>query len=98
MARALTRLLASSISRRHAIRTSSCERHSQDCADTLEDVPMADTCQEFDPLIAQRAQLTAQEATMLEAHLADCGSCRELARALKPLSSDFAFATTGASE
>jgi WD40 repeat protein len=59
---------------------------------------MADTCQEFDALIARRAQLTAQEAAVLEAHLAGCGSCRELARALRPLSSDFAFAATGASE
>ncbi|HEU4734439.1 MAG TPA: protein kinase [Kofleriaceae bacterium] len=59
---------------------------------------MADTCQEFDALIARRAQLTAQEAAVLEAHLAGCGSCRELARALKPLSSDFAFAATGASD
>jgi eukaryotic-like serine/threonine-protein kinase len=59
---------------------------------------MADTCQDFDPLIARRAQLTAQEAAVLEAHLAGCGSCRELARALRPLSSDLAFAATGASE
>jgi WD40 repeat protein len=59
---------------------------------------MADTCQEFDALIARRAQLTAQEAAVLEAHLAGCDSCRELARALKPLSSDFAFAATGASD
>jgi eukaryotic-like serine/threonine-protein kinase len=59
---------------------------------------MADTCQEFDALIARRAQLTAQEVAVLEAHLAGCGSCRELARALKPLTNDFAFAATGASE
>jgi WD40 repeat protein len=59
---------------------------------------MADTCEEFDALIARRAQLTAQEAAVLEAHLAGCGSCRELARAFKPLSSNFAFAATGTSE
>jgi hypothetical protein len=59
---------------------------------------MTDTCRNFDALIARSAQLTKDEAAVLEAHLAGCGACRELARAVKPLDADFAFAATGASE
>ncbi len=47
---------------------------------------MDDTCRNFDGLIARSAQLSAEDAARLEAHLASCGSCRELARALKPVS------------
>ena len=55
---------------------------------------MTDACRRFDPLIA-RAQLSTQEAAELEAHLADCSSCRELAREVKPASNDMVFAATG---
>jgi eukaryotic-like serine/threonine-protein kinase len=54
---------------------------------------MSDTCRDFDALIARPAQLTTDEAAKLEAHLASCRSCRELARALKPVSHT-AFAAT----
>ena len=59
--------------------------------------PMNDTCRQFDALIARRAQLTTHEAARLEAHLACCASCRELARAVKPVDDDFALAATNAS-
>jgi serine/threonine protein kinase len=59
--------------------------------------PMNDTCRQFDALIARRAQLTTHEAARLEAHLACCDSCRELARAVKPVDDDFALAATNAS-
>src|SRR5262249_54512084 len=59
---------------------------------------MSDACRRFDALIARSAQLTAEDAAALEAHLADCDSCRELARAGKPLSNDVAFAVTGSAE
>src|SRR5262245_12713523 len=54
---------------------------------------MSDTCRNFDALIARPAQLTTDEVAKLEAHLATCGSCRELAQALKPVS-HAAFAAT----
>jgi hypothetical protein len=46
---------------------------------------MTETCRQFDALIACLAQLTPDEAATLEAHLAGCDSCRDLARAVKPL-------------
>jgi WD40 repeat protein len=55
-----------------------------------------ETCRQFDALIARAGQLSSAEATMLEAHLAACVSCRELARLLQPASS-IAFAETNAS-
>src|SRR5262249_25096587 len=54
---------------------------------------MSDTCHNFDALIARSAQLTTDETARLEAHLAGCGSCRELARAFWPRS-DTALAAT----
>ena len=45
-----------------------------------------EACRRFDGLIARSAQLTADEAAELEAHLASCVSCRELARAFAPAS------------
>src|SRR5437868_297553 len=59
---------------------------------------MNDSCRQFDTLIARSAQLTTEEAAVLEAHLAGCGSCRELARALKPVDDDVASAATGVAE
>jgi len=56
------------------------------------------TCRQIDALIARRAQLMTHEVAELEAHLAGCDSCRELARAMKPLEDDFAFAATNASD
>ena len=58
---------------------------------------MSDTCHNFDALIARAAQLTPNEAAQLEAHLAGCDSCRELARVLEPVN-DSAFAATAAPE
>jgi len=58
---------------------------------------MDDTCGRFDALIARGPQLTAEQAAELEAHLEGCPSCRELARAMKPVADDAAFAATGAS-
>jgi hypothetical protein len=40
---------------------------------------------QFDTRIARSAQFTTEEAAELAAHLAGCGSCRELARALRPV-------------
>ncbi len=57
---------------------------------------MIESCRRFDGLIARSAQLTAAEVTELEAHLAVCASCRDLARAVKPVE-DVAFAATNAS-
>jgi WD40 repeat protein len=54
---------------------------------------MRDACQAFDALIARAAQLTSDEAARLAAHLVGCASCRELARAMKPVN-DSAFAAT----
>ena len=51
-----------------------------------------EACRSFDALIARSAQLTADEAAELEAHLAGCISCRELARAFAPASHE-AFAS-----
>lgn len=59
---------------------------------------MNDSCRQFDALIARSARLTTEEAAVLEAHLAGCGSCRELARALKPVDDDVASAATGVAE
>ena len=59
---------------------------------------MNEACRRFDGLIARSAQLTTDEAAELEAHLAGCDSCRELARMVKPVSNEFAFAATGASD
>ena len=59
---------------------------------------MDDTCGRFDALIARAPQLAADQAAELEAHLAGCRSCRELARAMKPPADDVAFAVTGASD
>jgi len=56
------------------------------------------SCRQIDALIARRAQLMTHEVAELEAHLAGCDSCRELARAVKPLEDDFAFAATNASD
>jgi WD40 repeat protein len=58
----------------------------------------AQTCRQFDALIARRARLTAHEAARLEAHLACCVSCRDLARAVKQVDDDFAIAATNASD
>src|SRR5580704_303270 len=58
---------------------------------------MSDACREFNSLIARSAQLTKDEAAKLEAHLASCDSCRELARAFEPVP-DSAFASTYHSE
>jgi eukaryotic-like serine/threonine-protein kinase len=49
---------------------------------------MSDTCRQFDPLIARTGRLTTEETAVLEAHLATCGPCRDLARILKPLDAD----------
>ena len=54
---------------------------------------MSETCRDFDALIARSAQLTNDEAAKLEAHLASCASCRELAGAFKPVTAS-AFAAT----
>src|SRR5262245_53596306 len=54
---------------------------------------MTNSCRNFDALLARHAQLTPNEAATLEAHLAGCDSCRELARALQPVN-DTAFAST----
>ncbi len=59
---------------------------------------MNDTCRRFDALIARSGQLTTEEAAELDAHLAGCGSCRELARAPKPVNDDAAFAATRVTE
>jgi eukaryotic-like serine/threonine-protein kinase len=58
---------------------------------------MTDLCRQFDTLIARAAQLPEDEAARLEAHLAGCRSCRELARVMKPVS-EVAFEVTSASE
>src|SRR5215813_4518366 len=63
------------------------------CGVTSEIRRMSNTCRSVDALIARAAQLTPNEAAKLEAHLASCDSCRELARALKPVN-DSAFAAT----
>lgn len=55
---------------------------------------MNDSCQPFDALIARAAHLTAKESELLEAHLAGCSGCRDLARVMKPLAADFAFTAT----
>ena len=52
-----------------------------------------EACRSFDALIARSAQLTADEAAELEAHLASCISCRDLARAFAPASHE-AFASS----
>jgi WD40 repeat protein/tRNA A-37 threonylcarbamoyl transferase component Bud32 len=49
---------------------------------------MNDACRQFDPLIARTGRLTPEETAVLEAHLATCGACRDLARVLKPLDAD----------
>src|SRR5512140_1909163 len=59
---------------------------------------MNDTCRQFDLLIARAGQLSTAEAQGLEAHLAGCGSCRDLARLLEPVQDGIAFAATNASE
>ncbi len=59
---------------------------------------MDDACRRFDALIARTGQLTSDEAAELDAHLAGCTSCRDLSRAMKPVTSDVAFAATGASD
>lgn len=66
-------------------RTSSCAPRSRDCGGTSENKPMNATCRQFDTRIARSARLTTEEAAELAAHLAGCGSCRELARALRPV-------------
>src|SRR5438105_4013588 len=55
---------------------------------------MNDACRRFDALIARSSQLTTEEIVELDRHLAGCASCRELARAVKPVD-DTAFAATG---
>ena len=77
--------LPSSASRTRAMQTSSCAPRSRDCAGTSEIGLMTEACHQFDALIARRAQLAAHEAAELDAHLAGCDSCRELARAMKPV-------------
>jgi anti-sigma factor RsiW len=52
---------------------------------------MDEPCRRFDALIARSGQLTTEQAAELEAHLAGCGSCRELARALRPVDDDVAL-------
>jgi WD40 repeat protein len=59
---------------------------------------MDETCGRFDALIARASQLTAEQAAELAVHLEGCPSCRELARAMKPVTGDTAFAATGASD
>jgi eukaryotic-like serine/threonine-protein kinase len=59
---------------------------------------MNETCRPFDSLIARTGQLPPAEAARLEAHLAGCESCRELARVLESVDDDVAFAATNASE
>jgi len=56
---------------------------------------MTESCQQYDALIARAAQLTAEESARLEAHLAGCDACRELARAVKPVDGNAAFVATG---
>ena len=55
---------------------------------------MNDACRRFDALIARSSQLTTEETVELDRHLAGCASCRDLARAMKPVES-LAFAATG---
>ena len=55
---------------------------------------MNDQCRQFDTLIARAAHLTADETAILEAHLATCAACRDLARVLKPLDTEMKFADT----
>jgi eukaryotic-like serine/threonine-protein kinase len=57
-----------------------------------------ETCRPFDSLIARKGQLSATEAARLEAHLAGCEPCRELARVLESVDDNVAFAATNASE
>jgi hypothetical protein len=64
----------------------------------LEISAMDDTCGQFDSLIARAGQLSTADAVRLEAHLAGCESCRELARLLQPVDVAIAFADTNASE
>ena len=59
---------------------------------------MDEPCGHFDSLIARAGQLSTADAARLEAHLAGCESCRELARLLEPVDSAVAFADTNASE
>jgi eukaryotic-like serine/threonine-protein kinase len=59
---------------------------------------MDETCGQFDSLIARAGQLSTADAARLEAHLAGCESCRELARLLQPVDAAIAFADTNASE
>jgi len=70
----------------------SCVQRSRGCVGSSEIAPMDDTCGRFDALIARAPQLTAEQAAELEAHLAGCRSCRDLARAMKPVDSHAAFA------
>ena len=56
---------------------------------------MTETCHQFDALIARAAQLTPEESARLDTHLAGCGACRELARAVVPVDDDAAFLVTG---
>ncbi|MEO8705651.1 MAG: protein kinase [Kofleriaceae bacterium] len=51
---------------------------------------MNDACRQFDALIARRGHLTTDETAVLDAHLATCDTCRDLARVLKPVDSGFA--------
>jgi hypothetical protein len=59
---------------------------------------MDEPCGQFDSLIARAGQLSAADAARLQAHLAGCEPCRELARLLEPVDSAVAFADTNASE
>jgi eukaryotic-like serine/threonine-protein kinase len=55
---------------------------------------MNDACRQFDTLIAHTARLTAKEAADLEAHLAGCAACRDLARVMRPLEPELALTAT----
>ncbi|HTE53030.1 MAG TPA: protein kinase [Kofleriaceae bacterium] len=59
---------------------------------------MDEACGEFDALIARAGKVSTADAARLEAHLAGCASCRELARLVEPVDSAVAFADTNASE
>ena len=48
-------------------------------------------CRQFDALIVRAGKLTPEEAATLDAHLATCVACRDLARLMKPLDADFQF-------
>src|SRR3569623_2137283 len=72
-----------------------CAPRSRGCAGSSETMRMTESCSPFDTLIARAAQLTKEESARLDAHLAGCEACRELARAVVPVDDRAAFLETG---